>query len=221
MAAFAIEASRRGKIPDKLDYGDVDGIASLLHKISKKEGIGAVLAEGIRYASKKWGLEDIAIHVKGMEPAGYDPRILKGMGLAYATSDRGACHLRATIFKAELSGMIPPDQIEGKVEVFLDYEDRLTLLDSLIICRFYRDLFLWDELQRLASRIRNATRTFNLREGITKDDDTLPPRFFKEPISSKRSVITEEEFERLKEEYYRMRGWDENGVPIEELPFIP
>jgi len=238
LAAFAIEASRRGKIPDKLDYGDVDGIASLLHKISKKEGIGAVLAEGIRYASKKWGLEDIAIHVKGMEPAGYDPRILKGMGLAYATSDRGACHLRATIFKAELSGMIPPDQIEGKVEVFLDYEDRLTLLDSLIICRFYRDLFLWDELativegttglklekeglQRLASRIRNATRTFNLREGITKDDDTLPSRFFKEPISSKKSVITEEEFERLREEYYRMRGWDENGVPIEELPFIP
>ncbi|RLB40803.1 MAG: aldehyde:ferredoxin oxidoreductase [Deltaproteobacteria bacterium] len=236
LIAFAIEASKRGKISEKLDYGDVEAIVSLLHRIAKKEGIGAVLAEGIRHAAKEWDLEDLAIHVKGMEPAAYDPRILKGMGLAYATSDRGACHLRATIFKAELSGMIAPDQIEGKAEVFVDYEDRLTLLDSLIICRFYRDLYLWDELnkiiygttgmnldkqglQKLASRIRNATRTFNLREGITASDDTLPRRFFTEAIGSKHSVITEEELETMKKDYYRLRGWDEKGIPP-PLPLI-
>jgi aldehyde:ferredoxin oxidoreductase len=84
LAAFTIEASRRGKISDTLDYGDVDGIARLLHQIVKRDGVGAILAEGIRFASREWGLEDIAVHVKGMEPAGYDPRSLKGMGLAFA-----------------------------------------------------------------------------------------------------------------------------------------
>lgn len=232
LAAFTIEASRRRRITDKLDYGDVDGIASLLHKISRKEEIGAVLSEGIRHAAKEWRLEELAIHVKGMEPAGYDPRVLKGMGLAYATSDRGACHLRATVFKAELAGMIPPDQIEGKAEVFIDFEDRLTLLDSLILCRFYRDLYLWDELatiiegttglkldkkglQGLATNIRNATRRFNLREGITKDDDTLPQRFFSEPIGETKNVITREEFERLRSDYYRLRGWNQEGIPTD------
>ena len=87
----------------------------------------------------------MAIHVKGLEPAGYEPRVLKGIGmgleLAYATSDRGACHLRATIYKAELSGMIPPDQIEGKAELFIDFEDRHALFDALTICQFFRDLY--------------------------------------------------------------------------------
>jgi aldehyde:ferredoxin oxidoreductase len=98
LAAFSIEASHRRSIEERVEYGDVDGIAALLHKIARREGIGAILADGIRYAAKEWGLEDLAIHVKGMEPPGYEPRVLKGVGLAYATSDRGACHLRATIY---------------------------------------------------------------------------------------------------------------------------
>ena len=77
-----------------IDYGQVDAIAALLVEIAEKKGIGAILAEGIRNAATVWNLEDLAVHVKGMEPAGYDPRVLKGMGLGYATSDRGACHLR-------------------------------------------------------------------------------------------------------------------------------
>ena len=96
LAAFSIEAYRRGRSDYAVDYGDVDAIAELLHMIARREGIGDLLANGIRHAAKQWDLEDIAVHVKGMEPAGYDPRVLKGMGLAYATSDRGACHLRAT-----------------------------------------------------------------------------------------------------------------------------
>ncbi|MCK4331480.1 MAG: aldehyde ferredoxin oxidoreductase family protein, partial [Dehalococcoidia bacterium] len=95
LAAFTIEASKRKAMAEKIEYGDFDEIAKLLNKVSRREGIGAILAEGIVHASKKWGLEDLAVHVKGLEPAGYDPRVLKGMGLAYATSDRGACHLRA------------------------------------------------------------------------------------------------------------------------------
>jgi len=230
LAAFAIEASKKGKISDKLDYGDVDAIALLLNQISQKAGTGAVLAEGIVHAAKEWDMEDVAIHVKGLEPAGYDPRFFKGMGLAYATSDRGACHLRSTVFRAEAAGIIPPEQTEGKAAVFIDYEDRLTLQDALILCRFYRDLYLWDELasivhmttgmdvnkedlRRIASNIQDITRNFNIREGLTRADDTLPSRFFEEPLGSKKDIITREQLEYMKDDYYMLRGWDTDGVP--------
>lgn len=235
LAAFTIEASQRGRIDKVLSYGDVDAIAALLHDVSVKKGIGAVLAEGIRHASGTWGLEEIAIHVKGMEPAGYDPRFFKAMGLSYAVSDRGACHMRTTAFRAELAGIIPPEQIEGKAEVVIDFEDRLTLADALILCRFYRDIYLWDELgqiihattglmldkeglKRLASNIRNATRIFNIREGITSASDTLPRRFFEEPLGSNKCIITKKDFDQLISDYYSLRGWDSNGVPRQQLP---
>jgi aldehyde:ferredoxin oxidoreductase len=229
LAAFTIEAARRGRISDKLDYGDVDGIARLLHQTVDREGTGAILAEGIRVASREWGLEDIAIHVKGMEPAGYDPRSLKGMGLAFATSDRGACHLRTTFYKPELAGISPPDQIEGKAKILVDFEDRLNVFDAMIFCRFYRDLYLWDdlgevmqaitgmeqgeeELRRIACNILNATRAFNIREGLTREDDGLPKRFFEEPIEEGK-IMKREDFDRLLADYYDLRGWDEQGVP--------
>ena len=224
LAAFAIEASRRGVINDKIDYGDVDGIAELLRKIAGKEGVGAILAEGIVPASREWGMEEVAIHVKGLEPAGYDPRTLKGMGLAYATSDRGACHLRATVYKAELSGIIGPDEIEGKAEVMMDFEDRHTLFDALIVCRFFRDLYPWEilspiiegatgmvldkqQLRQLAANITNKTREFNLREGMLPAADTLPGRFFREPLTDSGKVLPEKDFNRMLNDYYRLRGW--------------
>jgi len=233
LAAFAIEASLRGKIQEKLAYGDTDAIAALLTNIANKEGLGAVLAEGIRHAAKTWGLEDVAIHVKGMEPAGYDPRVLKSMALAYATSDRGACHARTTAFKGEFAGLIAPDQIEGKAAMLVDFEDRLTLMDAMIGCRFYRDLYLWDEfsqiikittgmeldksgLQQIAANIRDATRLFNLREGITHKDDTLPDRFFEQGIGPEKKVISREDFARMKKDYYDIRGWNELGVPLRD-----
>jgi aldehyde:ferredoxin oxidoreductase len=90
LVAFAIEASKRKKVREKLDYGDVDGIAGVLKKMAYQKGIGRILSQGVRHAATVWGMEEEAIHVKGLEPAGFDPRVLKGMGLAYATSDRGA-----------------------------------------------------------------------------------------------------------------------------------
>ena len=224
LAAFTIEASRRRIIDDKFDYGDVDAIAELLLKISSREGIESILSEGIQYASKQWSMEDMAIHVKGLEPAGYDPRVLKGMGLAYATADRGACHLRATIYKAELSGMIEPDQIEGKAEMLIDFEDRHTLFDSLILCRFFRDLYPWDiiseivegttgiranqnQLRTIATNITNKVREFNLREGMLKSSDTLPARFFNEKLEDSGKVLLKPDFDRMISDYYRLRGW--------------
>lgn len=229
LAAFAIEASKRGKVADRLDYGDPQQVAELLHKIAHRQGIGGLLADGIRPAAAELDLEDIAVHVKGLEPAGYDPRALKGMGLAYAVSDRGACHLRSTFYKPELAGMIKPEQIEGKAELFIDFEDRCTLFDCLILCRFYRDFYLWDELgkvvamttglqldkaglQQLAARVTDSTRRFNLREGLVAADDRLPRRMLAESLPDGKN-ITAGELEKLIQDYYRLRGWSKDGIP--------
>jgi len=231
LAAFTIEAVLQGKVDYKIDYGQVDQIANLLRDISARKGIGDILAEGIITASKKWGMEDQAIHVKGLEPSGYDPRILKGMGLAYGTSPRGACHLRATFYKPELSGMIDPDAIDGKGEMFAEWEDRLTIFDTFILCRFYRDLYQWEELsiiikgvigldldkkamRKIAAKISDDIRRFNLREGLVPKDDLLPKRFHKEVLPETGKIITEDTMKQLLKGYYKARGWDDNGCPV-------
>ena len=224
LAAFAIEASKIKKIKEDLNYGDVDGIAEILTKIAYRKGVGRILSEGVRHAASVWGMEDKAIHVKGLEPAGFDPRVLKGMGLAYATSDRGACHLRATFYKSELSGQIDPDQIKGKAKLFVDYEDKMTLFDALILCRFYRDLITWKDLQEiikstcnlslkkkelktLASGIINLARAFNQQEGVTRKEDKLPRRFFREVLQGTEKTIHPEDLQFMLKEYYQLRGW--------------
>lgn len=231
LAALAIEASQQGKIPENFEYGNADTVADLLFKTARRDGIGGLIAEGIKTASKEMGMEDQAVHVKGLEPAGYDPRTLKGMGLAYAISPRGACHLRSTFYKPELAGMIDPDQIDGKAELFLDFEDRCTLFDAMILCRFYRDFYPWEELENLffmatgirmsqdglkalASRITDLTRKFNLQEGLTIEDDFLPPRLLKQKLENG-NIITAEELTQLVQDYYNLRGWDTQGVPVE------
>jgi aldehyde:ferredoxin oxidoreductase len=254
LCAFTIEAARRGKIDYEIDYGDVDAIAELLKKIANPpsapfnkgglggfsplskggggdfEDIGDILAQGIKFAAREWDLEDIAVHVKGLEPPGYDPRVLKGMGLAYATSDRGACHLRATFYKPELSGMIDPDVIEGKAEMFVDFEDRLTIFDALILCRFYRDLYPWEQLkgiihsvtgldvdqkslQEKAGAISDIVRRFNLREGMRPEDDRLPISLHRK-LQKTGDIITEQELDYMLKDYYSLRGWDEAGQPF-------
>jgi len=224
LVALAMEASEMGKIAERVPYGDANVAANLIRSMVRREGLGAALAGGIREAAKAFGMEDRAIHVKGLEPAGYDPRQLKGMGLAYATSDRGACHLRTTFYKPELSGMIPPGAIEGKAKLFIDFEDRATIFDTLIFCRFFRDYYLWDELRTivkvtvgldlsqeeikaLAADVANLVRSYNVREGVTEADDTLPPRFFSEPLPETGSVMKPEDFAKLKDDYYKLRGW--------------
>ncbi len=121
LCALTIEGKAQGRLDYEIEYGEVDKIADLIQKMAAREDIGDILADGIVSAARHWGVEDLAIHVKGMEPAGYDPRVLKGMGLTFATSPRGACHLRTTFYKPELEGKSPPDQIEGKAEMVTDY----------------------------------------------------------------------------------------------------
>lgn len=224
LAGLAIEACRRGVLDLGLDYGDVDGIAALIGRIAAREGIGDLLAQGIRPASRALGLEDLAVHVKGMEPAGYEPRALKGMGLAFAVSDRGACHLRATVYKAEFAGWVDRTSTAGKAAAVLDFEDRHTIFDTLVLCRFYRDLIGWEDLSRivrlltgldldqaglqaLSARIAHLIRAYNLREGMTAADDTLPARLLREPLPPGGDRLTEAELQHMLGEYYALRGW--------------
>ncbi|ACN14526.1 aldehyde-ferredoxin oxidoreductase [Desulforapulum autotrophicum HRM2] len=231
LAAFAIEASKKGKINERLSYGSAEDVAKIIKKIARRQGVGGVLAEGIKPAAEEFGMQETCIHARGMEAGGYDPRILKRMGLAYAVSERDACHLRTTFYKAERSGMMPPEATDSKIELFKDFEDRCTLFDSFILCRFFKDLYPWEELSKvlflatgltcnpgdlstIAAGIKDNTRRFNLREGLTSADDTLPPRLFGHNLEGG-GGITQEELEILVSDYYRIRGWDAKGIPLD------
>ena len=196
LASFAVEAYKAGKTDFPIGYNQPDRMAELFGMIATGSGLGATLGRGIKEASRELGLSHIAIHVKGLEPAGFDPRVLKGMALSYATSARGACHLRGTFYKAELSGEVSGEP-EGMALHHIDYEDRAALFDSLILCRFFRDFIMWeelgdlvrastglslskDELELQANWITEQTRAYNHREGLGPETDTLPARFLTE-----------------------------------------
>lgn len=226
--ALAARAGEEGKIAGAPRFGDAAGIKIALGKIAARDGTTEdALAGGIMEAARFLGMEDTAVHVKGMEPAGYDPRALKGMGLAYATSPRGACHLRATFYKPELGGLtqgLSPDEV---AELFVDYENRLFLHDCLIMCRFYRDFLPWEHLQVMISELSGdpvgqeesaaligdlltRIRRLNFAMGLSSDDDKLPSRFFEEALGTK-PPLDRQEFATTLRSYYLRRGWGETG----------
>lgn len=221
LSAFAVEAYKRGVSNFEIDYGQPDRVVELYGMMARCEGVGAVLAKGIKFAEKEWGMQDIAVHSKGLEPAGFDPRVLKGMGLSYATAARGACHLRGTFYKAELSGEVDRNVISGKALKHIDYEDRSCLFDCMILCRFFRDFILWDdiqtlirvstgldwdkkELERFANGVTQLSREYNNREGLGPESDKLPAAFLKP--NAEGAVIEEIELKVMIEEYNQIRA---------------
>jgi aldehyde:ferredoxin oxidoreductase len=234
--ALAMDATDAGilKGDDAIHYGDVHGTLRLIEDICYRRGLGKLLSEGIKPSASALGMSDTAIHVKGLEPAGYDPRGLKGMGLGYAVSTRGGCHLRSCAYHYESVGAVDRFAEEGKAEYVIGLEDRVAIIDSAIVCVFARDLFFyWEELCEMyekvtglkitkaelrekSSRIITTARRFNLREGLTRADDVLPKRFMTEPLpsgKSKGSVISQGEMEKMLDEYYTLRGWTKEGIP--------
>jgi aldehyde:ferredoxin oxidoreductase len=227
LCALAIEASQRGLIDEKMEFGDPDCVGEFLTKMCLREGIGDIWADGILRVEKEYGLEGVAVHVKGMEPAGYDPRVMKGMGLGFATTTRGACHLRATIYKAELSGVLDPQAIEGKAAVYCDWEDRLTIMDTLLYCRFYRDLVPWpyitavvnaavgtdyteEDLHGVANRIITMSHDFNAARGIGRESERLPDWVSEKPLDDDGALtFPQSEMDYMLADYYRIRGWGE------------
>jgi aldehyde:ferredoxin oxidoreductase len=219
---FAVGPVTDTRIPGSCRYG--------VFTKSPQTGFYSESYSGGKAAEKisRTGLD--AVLVTGASDTPVYLEVYEGMGLAYATSDRGACHLRSTFYKPELSGQIPPSQVDGKAELFVDYQDRLNVFDGLILCRFFWDFYPWPELaevmrlttgldldqaglREVARHIADQSRRFNVREGLTEADDWLPPRFFDEPLPENGAVLTRDELAQMRSDYYRLRGWNEAGHP--------
>jgi len=237
--AFAMECAEKGILNDAPEFGDAEGQRKLINDIAYKNGIGKLLSEGTKRASEKLGQNstDFAINVKGLELPGYSPRSSWGMALAYATSDRGGCHQRAWTVRLEIDGVLKRFSTEGIAQFVKDVQDERAAAFSLVVCDFVPlsiDDFMsglkygirvdLDEKEyiKVGERIWNLVRLFNIREaGISRKDDTLPGRMFKEPLpmppNGKEKVsLPREAFDKMLTEYYFIRGWNENGIPVEE-----
>ncbi|MCK5551830.1 MAG: aldehyde ferredoxin oxidoreductase family protein [Deltaproteobacteria bacterium] len=224
VVAFAMKASQDGRLNLNLRFGDTKRTEELLHKIAYRDGLGGILAEGIREASHTLGLEDLAIHVKGLELPGFDPRSLKGMGLAYAISQRGATHLQSLFYLDEIKKEPKTGgDARERVRALVEAEDRMTLFDMLLICKFYGSYLRWtdiidlieavtgrrfreEELLERASKVLNLSMAFNRQEGISVEEDTLPVKFL-ERGGRNGTCLPPEELEIMVAEYHRLRGW--------------
>jgi len=238
---FAIEAYEKGVITKKdidrndIGWGKAEELARLIDDIANRKGkVANVLAEGVKRAAEKLGKnsDSFAVHAKGLEIPGYDPRGTFGMGLAYATSDRGGCHQRAWTVKAELYDPgLERFSFENKAQIVKDVQDERAAFFSLVLCDFApiseeNCVDMWnlatgfnhtvESYLKCGERIWNLVRLFNLREGMDPADDKISDRFFKDSFTkgpAKNVVLTEDEFQKSLKEYYSLRGWDKKGVP--------
>lgn len=231
VTAFAMELTEKGIKDFGLRFGDTEGYLLVPALIARRDGIGVDLGLGVKKLSEKYGGHDFAMQVKGLEFPGYEPRGSWGMGLAYATSDRGACHMRAWPAAEEAYGDRDPFTIEGKAQLVLEMQHYNAVKFSLILCDFWAlsvetmaelmqaltgEPFTVQELEKAGERVVNLARQFNVKEGFTKDNDNLPGRIFKEALTTGTTagkVLPQEEFSKMLAEYYDLRGWDHDGVP--------
>jgi len=230
LAAIAIKAKQLGVLDEGPEPGDVEGIAATLEALATRStSLGETLAQGMDDALADLGMSDWSITSKRLDPAGYEPRRLKGMALSYAVNVRGACHLRATFYKAELSGILDGLDDDAYVQTYIDWEDRMLLMDGLTMCRFYRDLMTWDRIVSCVSQLNGAPvtkeeleilsaetitriRRLNMTFGLTPADDTVAERFFRDP-TDKAPALDRAELERRVRIYWVKRGWGDDGRP--------
>ncbi|MFB6215279.1 MAG: aldehyde ferredoxin oxidoreductase family protein, partial [Candidatus Bipolaricaulia bacterium] len=235
--ASSMEMSERGIVDWDLSFGDSEEVTNLVEKIATRAGIGDELAEGSARLAEKFDHPELSMNVKGQELPAYDPRGAQGQGLCYATSNRGACHLRGGfLVGAEILGA--PEMINrfghtGKASLAVEEQDVGAVYDSLTICRFSHyavpnpmvarllsaaigEEVNTEKLIRFGERIHNLERLFNLREGFGREDDTLPDRLLSEPLQSGPAEGKVVKLEPMLEEYYETRGWDETGKPTEK-----
>jgi aldehyde:ferredoxin oxidoreductase len=240
--ATYIEASTKGYTNGDggLAEGDYLGMIATIHKVARREGIGNVLADGVDATAKHFGHPEIAMTVKGQGIPAYDPRGLKGMGIAYATSNRGACHLRAYTPAAELNIMpfqslsVDPLEWKGKGELVKIFQDIHAFSDSMDLCKFsafamgadeYAQQYsamvgvdiTADDVLKIGERIYNLERYYNNLAGLGEGSDYLPKRFTDEPSTMPGSEGHVCELDKMLDEYYAARGWKNGVVPEEKL----
>lgn len=243
---WAMECYERGILTKEdtggleLKFGKHEAMVKAIHLIARREGVGNLLAEGVREASKRIGKgsEHFAMHVKGLEMAGFDVRGMKACGFGYAVCTRGGCHVRSGAYDLNLKRIVDFQEVNFPAEWVMETEDFASLIDSLVICRFIRGVWKWggmesfkdryeglarfytlttgiqvnsNDMRMAGERISNLKKLFNIREGWKREDDTLPPRVMYDPIPSgpyAGSRITPEELENFLKRYYKARGWD-------------
>jgi aldehyde:ferredoxin oxidoreductase len=250
IAGFAMDCYEKGiltqKEMDGIDahFGNAEAMVQLVEKIGKREGIGEILADGVKVAAEKIGKgsEKLAAHIKGVEVTGYDLRCLKTAALGFAVSFRGADHNRHGAYAFDVKGKVNRLIAEkGRGKLVRGMEDSYAVIDSLMVCKFSRGTYYkeFEDMSKLYSlvtgsemtpdglklageRINNIGRLFNIREGLGRKDDTLPYKVMHLPIPdegpSKGAFVTQEELDLLLDDYYEARGWTREGVPsIEKL----
>ena len=224
----AIDESVTGGI--KLEFGSAEALCAMTEAVARGEGFGRDVGMGSKLLCEKYGHPELSMSVKGQEFAAYDGRSMQGMGLGYATSNRGACHLRASPYEDDFTTLEPA----GKAQVVKETQDFIAAVDSSGLCLFSgfggfsNELVAghinaactgeWDleRLQQTGERIWNLERQFNLAAGLTASDDTLPPRILTEPAPSGAAKGWVCKLDEMLPKYYRLRGWDEAGAPSPE-----
>jgi aldehyde:ferredoxin oxidoreductase len=239
--AFAMECVERGLLDEPwLRFGDGDALLRALDLIARRKGVGRLLAEGSRRMAHIIGNDSIAFapQVKGLEIPGYDPRGLQMMALGFAVGSRGADHNRSGAYEVDFSSAVDRRNVGPESAVLaVETEDKAALMDSLILCKFLRGVFVdffaesaemlrlvtgWDvsadELRATARRIVTAKKRFNIRAGWTPAEDTLPPRMLKQSIAEDaQALLSPERLAALVQAYNLARGWSPEGwLPDEE-----
>jgi aldehyde:ferredoxin oxidoreductase len=236
-----------------LTWGNARSVVNMVEMIGRREGVGHLLGEGVMRASAKLGggSDAFALHVKGLEPPGHDARAYNSLAVGYATGNRGACHLQGMSYAFERSVTMPEigiDDIQDrfgvvkKGELVAKTQDLMSLFDSIKLCKFilfggvkltpilewFNAVTGWGigpaEFLRTGERIYNLKRMYNVRCGITRKDDVVPARMLREKRGEGGSAENLPPFSEMLDEYYRYRGWDQNGIPtrtkLDELGLV-
>jgi aldehyde:ferredoxin oxidoreductase len=248
IAGFAMDCYETGTLTQQdmsgidAKFGNAEAMVQLVEKIGKREGIGEVLADGVKFAAEKIGKgsDKLALHIKGVEVTGYDLRCLKTAALGFAVSFRGADHNRHGAYAFDVKGKVNRLIAEkGRGKLVRDMEDVYNLIDSFIVCKFSRGTYYKElpdmaklytlvtgyeitpeDLKKAGERIQNVAKLFNIREGLGRKDDNLPYKVMHEPIPdegpSKGAFVTQAELDLLLDDYYESRGWTKEGIPTKE-----
>jgi len=232
----AMELTEKGLLDGDLQFGQSHKLHSAIYDTAHRKGLGDDMAEGSYRMAEKYGAPELSMSGKKLEMPAYDPRGMQGQGLLYATSNRGACHMRGNMLGPEvlaLPRLVDRLATQGKAGIVAVHQDTAAVVDSLAVCKFTNMAateehfarlltavsgrqFTAQDLSQIGRRIWNLERLYNLREGFTAADDTLPDRMLNEPVAEGPSAGFTVKLAPMLQEYYDFRGWDSQGVPAPE-----
>ncbi|MDP2918685.1 MAG: aldehyde ferredoxin oxidoreductase family protein [Dehalococcoidia bacterium] len=231
-----MELVNRGIVKEGVHFGDAGALLALIEDIAHRRGLGDAMAEGSRRFAEKYGAPECAMQVKGLELPAYEPRAMGAQGLAFATSNRGGCHLRGNMLNPEILGvpkLVDRFGSQDNVGLLIYHQHLAAAFDALGVCKFagYANSdehlarmlsavtgiqFASQDLHLIGERIWNLERLYNLREGFTCKDDTLPRRLLEEPLKQGPAKGRVVNLAPMLAEYYRFRSWNAEGVPTKE-----